>query len=65
MKKIRSGEEDKPGGSEFTLSYEIPSSTIMEGMFAGSFVKNLALAAKTFGVKTAARDLSVKILSDR
>ncbi|MBO4305525.1 MAG: PhoH family protein, partial [Lentisphaeria bacterium] len=37
----------------------------MEGMFAGSFVKNLALAAKTFGVKTAARDLSVKILSDR
>ena len=64
MKKIKSGDEDKPGGHECRLQYDIPSPVLMESMFAGAFVKNLALASKTFKVKTAARDLSIKILSD-
>lgn len=64
MKKIKSGDEDKPGGHECRLQYDIASPVLMESMFAGAFVKNLALASKTFKVKTAARDLTITILSD-
>lgn len=63
MKTIKSGEEDKPGGRETLLEYVFASQILMESMFAGSFVKNLLLASKTFKVKTSSRDLTVKILS--
>ena len=63
MKKLKTKDEDKPGGHELSLQYDIPSPVLMESMFAGAFVKNLALASRTFKVKTAARDLSIKIIS--
>ena len=65
MKEICFGDEDKPGGAAQAplYQYKIASPVLMESMFAASFVKNLALASKTFRVKTAARDLCINIIS--
>ena len=65
MKDLCFGDEDKPGGAAQAplYQYKIASPVLMESMFAASFVKNLALASKTFRVKTAARDLCINIIS--
>lgn len=63
MKKIEVKDEDKPGGRNECLQYDIASPALMESMFAGAFIKNLALASKTFKVKTSARDLTIKVIS--
>ena len=67
MKDLCFGDEDKPGGpvQEPLYQYKIASPVLMESMFAASFVKNLALASKTFRVKTAARNLCINIVSGR
>lgn len=66
MKETCREDEDKPGGSNnITAHYDFASPVLMESMFASSFVKNLALASKTFKVKTAARDLRISIVAGK